>query len=64
MTTTVREITLKVNRQSWGGSLNNMGRSVTRHISLDPYMEHKSDENRKVLQWVAVLMEPEEGKAP
>jgi hypothetical protein len=24
-------------------------------------MEHKSDESGKVLQWVAVLMEPEEG---
>jgi len=56
MTTTIREITLKINRQSWGGSLDNAGRSVTRHISPDLYMEHKSNESGKAPQWMVVLM--------
>jgi hypothetical protein len=38
--------------------------SVTRHISPDLHMEHKSNESGKVLQWMTELMELEEGKAP
>jgi hypothetical protein len=47
MTTTIRKITLKINRQGWDGSLGNVGGSVAGQISPGLYMDHKSDEISK-----------------
>ena len=46
MTTTIRKITLKTNRQGWDRSLGNANGSVAGQISPGLYMDHKSDEGR------------------